>query len=214
MRGHVCKRGNTWSVFYDRPRDPVTGERRKTSKGGFHTRKEAERWRADTLAKLNRGDYIEATTKTLGAYLSEWLAGLGTRGLRPSTLNSYTMYLEKYVIPRLGALPVQRLTPAQLTSLYGGLLREGRLHPGRDGATTLSARTVRYVHTIIKKALSDAVRQGLVSKNVADLADPPSAKAAKADAERARHTWSPEQLAAFLEHVRAHRLAAAFVLLG
>jgi integrase len=47
---------------------------------------------------------------------------------------------------------------------------------------------------------------------VADSADPPAASAARADAERARHTWTPAQLAAFLEHSQSHRLGAAFYL--
>ncbi len=29
MAGTVYKRGKTWTLVYDRPRDPLTGERRK-----------------------------------------------------------------------------------------------------------------------------------------------------------------------------------------
>jgi integrase len=73
---------------------------------------------------------------------------------------------------------------------------------------------VRYCHTIVRRVLQDAAHQGLVSRNVATLTNPPSANAAKESAERARHTWNPAQLAAFLQHVREHRLVAAFVLLA
>jgi integrase len=54
------------------------------------------------------------------------------------------------------------------------------------------------------------VKWGRAKRNVADITDPPAAAAARADAERSRRTWTPEQLGAFLEHVRSHRLGAAF----
>jgi integrase len=101
-------------------------------------------------------------------------------------------------------VPLQKLTPATLNALYGELKKRGRRNGG-----PLSLRTVRYVHTIIKKALGDAVDAGLLLRNPADRAKPPSAKAAKANAMR---TWTPEQLARFLRQVRGDRLFAAYLL--
>jgi hypothetical protein len=50
MRGHAYKRGSTWTVMYDeQPADD--GKRRQRSKGGFATKREAEQWLTDTLAK-------------------------------------------------------------------------------------------------------------------------------------------------------------------
>ena len=54
--------------------------------------------------------------------------------------------------------------------------------------------------------------QGLLTRNVADLADPPSAAAAKAEARKAVKTWTPAQLRQFLDHTRDHRLYPAFLL--
>lgn len=91
--------------------------------------------------------------------------------------------------------------------LYARLLRNGRC----DGTGGLSARIVRYTHTIIRRALADAVRKGLVARNVADLADPPSLSEAKAPTMR---TWTADELAAFLEHVTGDRLYAGWLLLA
>jgi integrase len=115
--------------------------------------------------------------------------------------------LRAHVIPAIGAVPLARLTATALDDLYGRLLRAGRC----DGAGGLSARTVRYVHTIVRRALADAVRKGLVARNVADLADPPSVSEAKAPTMR---TWTADEVAAYLAHVHDDRLSAAWQLLA
>jgi integrase len=76
----------------------------------------------------------------------------------------------------------------------------------------LSARTVRYLHTTIHGILRQAVRDGLLLKNPADAATPPTAREAKAPE---MQCWTAAQLAAFLawsagnsqSHVMWHVLA-------
>jgi hypothetical protein len=65
-------------------------------------------------------------------------------------------------VPRLGDTPLQRLTTARVGALYGDLVASG----GQDGRP-LSAKTVRYVHTTLRRAHPDAVADGLVARNVA-----------------------------------------------
>jgi integrase len=91
-----------------------------------------------------------------------------------------------------------------LTRLYADLLEHGRRD--RDG---LSRRSVRYLHAIVRGALSDARRWGLVTHNVAEQADPP-----RQDRNRdAMRTWSAEQVRAFLDHVGDDRLCTLWLLL-
>jgi integrase len=63
----------------------------------------------------------------------------------------------------------------------------------------LSPRTVRYIATIVHKVLAHAVRDGLLLKNPADAATPPSAREAKPPE---MHPWAEAQLAAFLSWAR------------
>ncbi len=106
-------------------------------------------------------------------------------------------------LPNIGGMPLQALTPSHLNRTYGELLEGG----GRGGRP-LSARTVRLTYSTVRKALADAVRWGRLARNVADLADPPSAKAERESRRGAMRTWSAEQLGAFLAHVAEDRLAA------
>lgn len=204
MRGHIRKRGDSWTVYYDRPRDPITGKRRKTSKGGFRTRKDAERWLNETIQKLDKCSYVETSDLTLGAYLSEWLAA-AKRDLRPSSIPFYEIIVEKYLVPRLGGVPLQKLRPQHLTALYTELLESGRIQ--REGG--LSASTVRRVHTIARKALADAIGDGLLETNPAATAKPPKAKTAEEAARKKRRFLSADEVRAFLEAIRGHRLRAA-----
>jgi integrase len=101
---------------------------------------------------------------------------------------------------------LQKLHAVQLNKLYAHLLDEGRM----DGEGGLSARTVRYVHTILRRALKDGVRWGRLEHNPADLADPP-----KQDRAHGGHmrTWDASQQRRWLEYVADDRLAAAWTLL-
>ena len=78
-----------------------------------------------------------------------------------------------------------------------------RLRNGGRGGKGLSARSVRYLHSIIHVALGDALRWGLVVRNVSDAATPPSHSAAKAPPPK---TWSAAQHRVFLDSVGDQRL--------
>nr|SBO97560.1 hypothetical protein BN4615_P7076 [Nonomuraea gerenzanensis] len=83
------------------------------------------------------------------------------------------------------------LTSGKLNEMYRLLEdKDHRNHKGELDGKPLSARTVRYVHTIIRAALQAAVEgePPLLGKNVADKAKPPSAKEAKAP-EMHRDSW-------------------------
>ncbi len=58
MRGSTRKRGDTWTALWDLPPDPITGQRRQTSKGGFPTRKLAHAHVAKMIDALNSGTYV------------------------------------------------------------------------------------------------------------------------------------------------------------
>jgi integrase len=138
----------------------------------------------------------------VAAFLTDWLPTLEVRGLRASTRASYKIMIDTQIVPRIGSVQLQKLSAAHLNAMYAEMLASGRIQ--REGG--LSARTVRYAHTIIRKALSDAVKWNLLVRNPGDAADPPSAKAAKA---REMKTWSPEELGRFLREVAEDRLFAA-----
>jgi integrase len=202
MRGHVVKKRGRYYVVVELDKDPGTGKRRRNWIGGFAKKKEADAALVETLHRLNQGTYVAPSRRTLAEFLAEWLQAIKPT-VRPSTWECYRMNSRARIIPSLGHVALGRLTAADLNALYGGLLENGR----RGGKGGLSPRSVRLVHVTLHRALRDAVRWGLLMRNVADLADPPRVP------KRILHTWTAEQAARFLVAVRGHRLYAAFLLL-
>jgi integrase len=201
MRGGTRKRGSTWT-WHLGVVNPATGRRRQLSKGGFRTKREAQAALNEAMAALRAGTFVEPSRLTLGAFLTEqWLPTVRA-AIRPTTWTTYRIYAEAHVLPPLGHVPLQALTAAHLNRLYADLAEHGR----RDGRGGLKPKSVRHVHVLLHKALSDAVRWGLVARNVADAADPPRAP------RQERAVWSAEELRTFLGVTSGHRLAAMWLL--
>jgi len=88
-----------------------------------------------------------------------------------------------------------------LNAMYARLQAEG------SGNGPLSAKTVRYIHTTIHKALEDAVDAGLVARNAAERAKPPLPARRST---RELGAWEAAELASFLELVSDTRLEAVW----
>ena len=136
-------------------------------------------------------------------YLSQWVAGLPTTGLRPSTVDSYKRCLD-HAIPELGGRRLDSIGPMDLDRLYSTLSASGRRQKPYG---SLSGRSVRYVHTVLSRALSDAVRKGQLARNVALAASPPSPKSTRAPEMK---WWTPDELRTFLQLVADEPLGPLF----
>jgi integrase len=208
MRGSVRRRGNSWE-FRFRELDPYTGKPgRERSQGGFASQKAAQAALRKQLHDMDSGSYVAKVDTTLADFVRErWLPAIEPT-LRPATFRSYARNMRLHVLPVLGDVPIQRLTPLMLNALYADMLRHGRkCH--RDGG--LSHRSVRYVHTIVHRCLRDAMRWQLVMVNVAAAADPPRLSAAMRMPPR---TWTADQVRSFLVAMVGNRRYAAFLLLA
>ncbi|MGL5823716.1 MAG: phage integrase central domain-containing protein, partial [Nocardioides sp.] len=150
LRDGVMRRGRTWS-YVIRVTNPQTGLSTPKWVGGFATEKEAKAARDKARVAARRGEYVSRSRVTVAGYLREWLATHQVE-VKPKTHEDYRRLLESYVIPHLGRMTLQSLRPATLSTLYATLIRSG----GKDGRP-LSARTVGYVHAVLRKALNDAV---------------------------------------------------------
>jgi integrase len=194
MRGTIIKRGSTYSVVLDLGRGP-DGKRIRDWHSGYRTEKDAEHAQVELLAALGRGAYVEPSKRTTGPFLrDDWLPGLRAQ-VRPSTWAEHRSKVEVHLVPAIGQVPLQRLAPGHLNTLYADLLGRG-----------LSARTVLHVHATIRRALADATRWGLVPRNVALLASPPRPGRTELQ------VWTAADLRAFLAFVEDDRLYALWLL--
>jgi integrase len=126
---NVKKRGSTYT-YYVYVLGP-DGRRRQHSKGGFKTQREAEEARVAALHALSTGSYVKAERITVAQYLiDEWLPSRRPPVLEASTWHSYDRYLHLHVVPFIGAVPLQQLSPVDLNRLYRHLLESGRRKTG------------------------------------------------------------------------------------
>jgi integrase len=198
----ISRKNQRWYVQVDVPAGP-DGKRRRRGVGGFKTKREAKAAEAEALRRIRDGVFVEPSRLTVGAYLTEmWLPSMVSQ-VRATTLGGYRHNVRAYIVPRLGDISLQRLTSARVGAFYGDLVSSGG-----KGGRPLSPKTVRYVHTTLRRALRDAVADGLVVRNVAAQARPPRARRVE------MHTWTAAEVGAFLASVREDRLYVAWLLLA
>lgn len=147
------------------------------------------------LHERHRGTLADPSKENLGQFLERWLRDSVRRSVRASTFDSYAHLTRKHIIPELGRFRLARLTPAHVQALYTEKLEAG-----------LSPRYVQYMHAVLHRALKQAVRWGLVARNVTEAVDRPRAE------RKEMRVLTPEQADALLEATRADRLAALYVL--
>lgn len=199
---HCGTRNVSWGFVVGLGYD-ADGKRLQKLRSGFNSKGQAEDALRDLLSSLDRGGFVEARDLTVGDYLTkEWLPASGPPRVSYETWVNRRMYIRSYIAPRVGKLRLQQLGAAHLNRLYAALLREGRVR-GEGG---LSATSVRRVHSILRVALNDAVRWGLLSRNPVEAADPPPMRAVRAAWRASMTTWTAQELARFLRQVEGEDL--------
>jgi integrase len=130
----------------------------------------------------------------MAVYLSSWIEKV-RHEVEPSSFARYQSEVRLRLIPGLGNLSLARLTSQQVQAFYAQKLHEG-----------VSASVVKYMHGVLRHALSDAQRLGLVYRNACDLVDVPRVR------RREIMPLTAEQARGFLLSLRGHRSEALYVL--
>ena len=203
MKGHLAKKGNRYYAVIYEGVDPATGKERHCWHAAGETRRGAERVLTELVKRVHDGAYRPPDRISLVDYLQKrWLPVKSTR-VKSLTAALYERCIRLYIAPHIGRIPLQRLRADDLDGLYATLLTSGK----RDG-TGLSARSVRLVHAMLHSALHDAVRKGIIDRNVADAADPLATRRVGQNVQ----VWAREELRRFLTAVADHDLHALFFL--
>ncbi|WP_280483577.1 tyrosine-type recombinase/integrase [Nocardia farcinica] len=158
------------------------------------TRNEAHAKLTERLADAGRGVPIADRTWKISEYLDHWLTNNTT--LRPATRELYEAAIRNHVKPMMGSLTLERLTVPVLQQLLDQQRVAGK-----------SVRTVQLIRTILSAALTRAMRDELVTRNVARLV-----VLEQSDREEVI-PWTAEESRRFLAFARDHPLYPAFLML-
>ena len=147
-------------------------------------------------AKAARGIPVPAQSWQLGAYLDYWLEHVIKPTRRPATFALYEMTTRLHLAPALGKYQLKRLSVPIVQAFLNGQLRDGQ-----------SVRNVQIMRQVLSVALSRAVREELVARNVARLVELPAWEPTEVV------PWSSAEALAFLAAAADDPLFPAFVLL-
>src|SRR6516165_2181770 len=132
----------------------------------------------------------------VGPYLEYWLENIVKRNRRPATYALYETIIRLYLVPGLGAKSLARLSVPTVQMFLNQRLEAGD-----------SVRKVQVMRAVLSAALSRAVREELITRNVARHIELP---------EWRRNTfrpWTAEEAKRFIAASKADPLHSAFVLL-
>lgn len=189
--GSIFKRGDdrwaaTITLGY------VGGKRqRKTFYGD--TRKEVQEQLTAALRAQQQGLPVANDRQTVGEFLARWLDESVKGKKQPKTYASYAQLIRLHIAPELGRIVLAKLTPQDVQGFINRKLDAG-----------LSARTVQYLHAVLRAALNRALKWGLVARNVATLVDVPSVR------RKDMRFLTPDEARRFLASIQGDRLEALY----
>lgn len=169
--GTIVSRGDgRWLLRIDYGRDQVTKRRLRRSHTVIGSKAVAQRRMRELLAERDSDGTIPSR-RTLGQWLNEWLElHFADRRISEQVRVRYQGIINGHIIPRVGHLELAELRSSHIAQLKSRWLIEGR-HGGNE---PLSAASVYKHLSVLHRALAEAVRLGLISRNPADAVSKPS----------------------------------------
>lgn len=176
-----------WEARYTTP----DGKRRSIM---GKTRAEVAQKLTQALHDVGKGIPVLDERQTVKHYLTTWYEAMKPQ-VRSSSYRRYGDYVHTHLIPGIGHIGLTKLTPQQLQVFYTKKVAEG-----------LSPTTVHAIHSMLHRALKDALQMGLVNRNVTEMLKPPRRST------REMLPLSALEVRRFLEVVREDRFYALYVL--
>ena len=170
----------------------VTDGKRKHIYG--KTRQEVARRMVEIQHEIDSGLPILDERQTVGQFLEIWIE-VAKSQIRGSSWRRYGDYVRVHLVPGLGRIPLAKLTAQHIQLFYARKLNGG-----------LSPTTVHHLHGLLHRALKDAVRMGLIQRNVTEMLRSPRRTT------KEMMPLTQEQAAHFLDVVQGNRFEALYVL--
>ena len=158
--GSISKRSDgRWQGRYTIGFDAETGKQKRKSVYG-QTKGEVREKLSAIIADIDSGTYIEPCKMPLSEWLEIWMAEY-TFDKKWSTMKQYKAQVHTHISPALGKYKLAELTPHMIQAFCNSLFR------GSQAQKPLSAKSIKNVHGVLRKALAIAVNLGYLRENPA-----------------------------------------------
>ena len=196
----IIKRNNRFYVVYKYNNEK--GERKQKWES-YKTMTEARTRQKEVEYRESIGTFVVPQCHTLKELLKEYVALYGKQTWALSTYAANIGVIKNYILPFIGDLKLQEITPRVLEKYYQQLLKTKPV-PKANGARAQSEfvtpATIRDVHKLLRNCFGQAVKWELIEKNPALNATVPKYKAEK------REIWTAETLFHAIEICEEPRL--------
>jgi integrase len=135
---------------------------------------------------------MKRRTQTVEQFLASWLDTIAS-GCKPKTYESYEYITRYHLIPNIGKVRMDRLSPHDVQQLIA-LLQDRNLSP----------RTIHYAASVLSRALNWAVKWGDADQNVVQMVRLPRYDS------RMVEPLTFEQAKQLLDTIQGHRLEALY----
>jgi integrase len=192
--GSVYQRADgTWCGTYSAGYDANGKRLRRTVFGA--TKEEVTGKMARVQTSILDGTLTETSKVRVSAYLERWLEDAARPTIRKTTHANYKSIIDNHINTRIGGIRLQKLNPAHVQGLYADMERD-----------KVSAHVRRMTHAVLRRALKQALKWGLVIRNACDAVEPPCV------VERTMTPLTAEQVHKLLKAAEKDRLHALYVL--
>lgn len=165
--------------------DPITGDRKWRNVGTFSTKKDAEKAERDALTLRDKGTLVDPSKATITDLMTDWLRSKAGQ-VSANSLHDYETIVRLHIVPALGTVKAQTLTPARIQRQYDDWKDAG-----------MSPRMIRGCHMRLSQAFDRAEKLGIVVRNPCRGATPPRLERATVS------TWTEEEARRFLATAQA-----------
>ena len=111
-----------------------------------------------------------------GEWMEFWYENHCKPAVRPNTRTGYENNIRLYICPRLGGIPLNKLTANDLQQFINWMRQDGRSEYWESQDGGLSANTIRHCCGLCRRALEKAVTEKLIVRNPAEECKLPPAR--------------------------------------
>jgi len=162
MKGSVVTRNGRQSLVLELGKDPVTGKRRQRWIAVEGNKTEARDELKKIIYEYEHGMWVLPVKDTLESHLNQWLTGYVAANLKPRTIELYSYIVNKHILPKLGSVKLNQITPQAVNALYAEKRKAG-----------LSNRTIQIIHNTLHRAIENAVKTGMIARNPVNMVERP-----------------------------------------
>jgi integrase len=150
--GQIIARGERrWLVRVYLGRDRETRKRNYHNRTIYGSLRHAQAYLTRRLHERDLSRGVEGLQITVDEFLDHWLKTAVKPKVRDKTYSDYAAMLQRYIRPAIGGRMLASLSPLEIQSAYQIMVDR-----------KLSAKTIRYAHSVLHAAIRQAIRWRLL----------------------------------------------------